>query len=157
MTAYDNAGNFELTRRVIMYDAASSVTVRVDTYLRVMSTAAMSNYLWQQNLNSVVVEWTDRYINTVHHSNKWLNAVGSYVDLKSEYDDLAGDRNTSAVDNVQGISIRLISICHDVHSCMLTFIFWRYLVFIIYKVNVLYKLMLENVNDLCALILLTAT
>lgn len=101
-SAFDKAGNYELARRLMIFDSTSTVSTMSNTHLRVTS-AATPDYLWQQSLSSVVISWSGRYVNTVHNNNKWLNAVSTaYPDLKSSYDDSTGIRNTAAIDNVLG-------------------------------------------------------
>ncbi|XP_046552072.1 uncharacterized protein LOC124261759 [Haliotis rubra] len=100
LTAYDRGVNHRSTRRILIYDGTSSVTTQANTSLRV-TTASSATSEWQTTSPSVTVDWTNRYINTVHHNNKWLLGVASLGDIGSGYDDNDGSRDTGDVRNPQ--------------------------------------------------------
>ncbi|XP_046572318.1 uncharacterized protein LOC124280399 isoform X5 [Haliotis rubra] len=108
LSAYDKGGNHRSTRRIVIYDGTSTVTTLVNTSLRV-TTASPATSAWQTTSSSVTVDWTNRYINTVHHNNKWLFGVASLGDISSDYDDNDGSRDTGEVRNAQGITRFLTS------------------------------------------------
>ncbi|XP_046543949.1 uncharacterized protein LOC124254116 [Haliotis rubra] len=103
LSAYDKAGNHRSARRIFMYDGTSAVTVQANKQLRV-TTASSATSEWQTTSSAVTVDWTNRFINTVHHNNKWLQRVASVAGLGSDYDDNEGDRRVSAISNVQEVS-----------------------------------------------------
>ncbi|XP_067663298.1 uncharacterized protein [Haliotis asinina] len=103
LTAYDKGGNHRSARRILMHDRTSTVTTQANTSLRVI-TASSATAKWQTTSSAVTVDWTNRYINTVHHNNKWLLGVASFGDMGSDYDDNEGDRTIAAINNVQGIT-----------------------------------------------------
>ncbi|XP_046562886.1 uncharacterized protein LOC124271770 [Haliotis rubra] len=103
LTAYDKGGNHRSTRRILIYDGTSTVTTRANTSLRV-TTASSATSKWQSTSSSVTVDWTNRYINTVHLNNKWLLGVASLGYISSGYDDKEGDRSVAAINNVQGVT-----------------------------------------------------
>jgi len=57
------------------------------------------------DIKSVTLEFKDRFYNTRHMDNRWLNAVKSYADVEPNYDDKYGKRTTQRIDNVNGMSI----------------------------------------------------
>ncbi|XP_046581226.1 uncharacterized protein LOC124288741 [Haliotis rubra] len=103
LSVYDKAGNYRRTRRIVVYDGTSTVTTRANKKLRVMTASAAAS-AWQTTSSAVTVDWTNRYINTVHHNNKWLLGVASLGDISSDYDDNEGSRGIGEVRNVQGIT-----------------------------------------------------
>ncbi|XP_046581225.1 uncharacterized protein LOC124288740 [Haliotis rubra] len=102
LSAYDKAGNYRSARRIMVYDGTSTVTAQANKKLRVMTAASAS--AWQTTSSAVTVDWTNRYINTVHHNNKWLLGVASHGNISSDYDDNEGSRGIGEVRNVQGIT-----------------------------------------------------
>ncbi|XP_046362872.2 uncharacterized protein LOC124139656 [Haliotis rufescens] len=103
LSAYDKAGNHRSARRILIYDGTSSVTTQANKKLRV-TTAASATSEWQTTSSAVTVDWTNRYINTVHHNKKWLQSVAPLADIGSGYDDKEGSRGVDEVRNVQGIT-----------------------------------------------------
>ncbi|XP_046562882.1 uncharacterized protein LOC124271765 [Haliotis rubra] len=112
LSAYDKGGNHRSTRRILVYDGTSNVTTQANTSLRV-TTAASATSEWQTTSSSVTVDWTNRYINTVHRNNKWLLGVASLGNISLDYDDNEGDRSVSAINNVQGLTRFLTSYKFD--------------------------------------------
>ncbi|XP_046557198.1 uncharacterized protein LOC124266448 isoform X2 [Haliotis rubra] len=108
LSVYDKGGNHRSTRRILIYDGTSTVTTQAKTSLSV-TTASSATSEWQSTSPSVTVDWTNRYINTVHHNNKWLLGVASVGDISSDYDDIEGDRSVAAIINVQGVTQFLTS------------------------------------------------
>ncbi|XP_067663255.1 uncharacterized protein [Haliotis asinina] len=103
LSAYDKAGNRRSARRILICDGTSAVTTRANTSLRV-TTASSATSEWQTTSSVVTVDWTNRYMNTVHHKNKWLLGVASLGDIGSDYDDNEDGRGVDAINNVQGIA-----------------------------------------------------
>ncbi|XP_048243311.1 uncharacterized protein LOC124141844 isoform X1 [Haliotis rufescens] len=103
LSAYDKAGNHRSARRILIYDSSSIVTTQSNKQLRV-TTASSATSEWQTTSSAVTVDWTNRYINTVHHSNKWLHGVASSGGVGSDYDDNEGVRSVAAINNVQGVT-----------------------------------------------------
>ncbi|XP_071087257.1 uncharacterized protein [Haliotis cracherodii] len=103
LSAFDKAGNHRSARRILIYDGKSTVTTQDKKELRV-TTASAATSEWQTTSSAVTVDWTNRYINTVHHNNKWLHGVASSGGVGSDYDDNEGDRSVAATKNVQGIT-----------------------------------------------------
>ncbi|XP_046365956.1 uncharacterized protein LOC124141846 [Haliotis rufescens] len=103
LSAYDKAGNHRSARRILIYDGTSTVTTQANKQLRV-TTASSATSEWQTTSSAVTVDWTNRYINTVHHSNKWLHGVASSGGVGSDYDDNEGDRSVAVINNIQGVT-----------------------------------------------------
>ncbi|XP_071084119.1 uncharacterized protein [Haliotis cracherodii] len=103
LSAYDQAGNHRSARRILLYDGTSTVTTQSHKELRV-TTASSATSEWQTTSSALTVDWTNRYINTVHHNNKWLQGVASLAGVGSDFDDNEGDRRVAAINNVQGVT-----------------------------------------------------
>ncbi|CAH1783330.1 unnamed protein product, partial [Owenia fusiformis] len=128
LTAVDNtghggsSGNVETARRLFIYDNNSVVDTVQHKPLKPISASqnftsgnSTSNKMchWQHNLQdesgkgeSVVFEWTDRFINRYHHMNKILGAVDNYQEreILPEYDDFdEGERTRSEIQNANAI------------------------------------------------------
>ncbi|XP_046571088.1 LOW QUALITY PROTEIN: uncharacterized protein LOC124279320 [Haliotis rubra] len=103
ITAIDKAGNFKSARRIMIHDGESQVETTPNTVLRAMSAAEISSWQWQWTSDSVTIDWNHRYINTLHHRNKWLERVLPVPNIDEEYDDQGYSRGVDQIPNVQGI------------------------------------------------------
>ncbi|KAL5006494.1 hypothetical protein ScPMuIL_015300 [Solemya velum] len=102
-SAFDQAGNFKTARRIILFDDVSKVSKQNTTVLRMVTASSAAGYRFLTSETSQLeVQWKDKFINTRHHTNKWLNAVSPYAD-PNIFDDNSGERTTSLVPNVNGI------------------------------------------------------
>ncbi|KAH3717275.1 hypothetical protein DPMN_060057 [Dreissena polymorpha] len=122
MEVTDNANNSIFTRRFALYDNVSSVTTNPLSVhgLHATSAAKETGYRWQMETKSVKLNWTDYFVNKVHHEKKFLNKIKKFPtlfdDLESigirnvkkfvfdSYDDTEGNRTMDAIPNVNGIT-----------------------------------------------------
>ncbi|KAH3716928.1 uncharacterized protein LOC127855528 [Dreissena polymorpha] len=122
MEVTDNANNSIFTRRFALYDNVSSVTTNPLSAhgLHATSGAKETGYRWQMETKSVKLNWTDYFVNKVHHEKKFLNKIKKFPtlfdDLESigirnvkkfvfdSYDDTEGNRTMDAIPNVNGIT-----------------------------------------------------
>lgn len=102
ITAYDKAGNSRSGRRLVISDEESKVETTTNSVLRVTSAAEASSWEWQWTSDSVNIDWENRYINTLHHGNKWLEAAIPVSNVDTVYDDNDFSRGVKHVPNVQG-------------------------------------------------------
>ncbi|XP_046571085.1 uncharacterized protein LOC124279317 [Haliotis rubra] len=87
----------------MIHDGESQVETTPNTVLRATSAAEISSWEWQWTSDSVTIDWNHRYINTLHHRNKWLERVLSVPNIDEEYDDQGYSRGVDQIPNVQGI------------------------------------------------------
>ena len=69
------------------------------------SASENTTYVWVvTDTNNVKITWTDKFINSRHVNNRWLNKVKTFAPSKeiSIYEDLYGDRTNNAIDNIRG-------------------------------------------------------
>ncbi|XP_067680773.1 uncharacterized protein [Haliotis asinina] len=104
ITAIDKAGNLKSARRIMIYDGESQVETTPNTMLRATSAAVMTSWEWQWTSDSVTIDWNHRYINTLHHSNRWLERVLPVPNIDMEYDDQGYSRGVAHIPNTQGIA-----------------------------------------------------
>nr|XP_034301655.1 uncharacterized protein LOC105322112 [Crassostrea gigas] len=103
-TAYDKAGNHKTSRKVILYDDQSVITQKPNKVTRVVTASSETSYVWVvQDTGTIVVRWTDRFINVRHENNRWLNKVNSHIAVEDKYDDHYGERQISEINNVHAI------------------------------------------------------
>ncbi|XP_067682774.1 uncharacterized protein [Haliotis asinina] len=103
ITAHDKAGNIRSGRRLLIFDVESKVETVPNTVLRATSAAQPASWEWQWTSDSVTIHWDNHYINTLHHSNKWLEAAVPVSNVEAVYDDNGFSRGVKPVPNVQGI------------------------------------------------------
>ncbi|CAG2234222.1 unnamed protein product [Mytilus edulis] len=114
MTAVDKAGNYMTGRGLFLFDDESVVDKQGDpTYC---STASEdTSYIWVvEDTLKVKVQFKDRFINTRHKHNKWLNRVRTYNPQKVIYEDLYGNRTNKPISNIHAIVDFQVSF--EVHS-----------------------------------------
>jgi hypothetical protein len=101
LTVVDNAGNEQSVRRIFIFDDTSTVTKDETTPVRVLSASPNTNYEWIVTSEpNLLVNWTSRFLNKLHHSGKWLNAVSAEHGIR--YDDHEGLRTIAGIPNVLG-------------------------------------------------------
>ncbi|CAC5360413.1 unnamed protein product [Mytilus coruscus] len=90
MTAVDKAGNYMTGRNLFLFDDESVVDKQGDpTYCPTASED--TSYIWVVvDTDKVKVQFKDRFINTRHKNNRWLNGVQTYNPSKVIYEDLYG-------------------------------------------------------------------
>ncbi|XP_038050910.1 uncharacterized protein LOC119724061 [Patiria miniata] len=113
LTTVDNAGNFRLSRRFVFFDDdPDDVTMQNNASVRLLSATKETDYEWLIDLDSsggmtsVVLDWTNRFIN-IHHLNQgFLKPIGSYVNatIDDDYDQNFGQRGRAAVPNALGVT-----------------------------------------------------
>lgn len=102
-TAYDKAGNHKTSRKMILYDDQSVITQKPNKVTRIVTASSETSYVWVvQDTGTIVVRWTDRFINVRHENNRWLNKVNSHIAVEDKYDDHYGERQISEINNVHG-------------------------------------------------------
>ncbi|XP_076117799.1 uncharacterized protein LOC143085385 [Mytilus galloprovincialis] len=114
MTAVDKAGNYMTGRSLFLFDDESVVDKQGDpTYCPTASED--TSYIWVvEDTLKVKVQFKDRFINTRHKHNKWLNRVQTYNPQKVIYEDLYGDRTNEPIFNIHAIVDFQVSF--EVHS-----------------------------------------
>ena len=84
LEAQDTANNSRYIRRFFLYDSDSTITKQtgINQRLFVSSASNVSDYTWQTNNitgpTTITLDWTDHYINQVHVSGGFLNAIQAY-------------------------------------------------------------------------------
>jgi len=79
-----------------------------------------TNYLWVvTDTNKLNFKFKDRFYNTRHKNNRWLNSVKKYPDVETNYDDKYGKRTTKKIDNVHGTSFLTVHLCEILQFKML--------------------------------------
>ena len=79
-------GNYELSRRFVLYDADDTeITTRPTYPLSVTSAAANTTYTWQVDVASsgdtqVSLDWAGHFINEVHHTNGLLKQIADFLE-----------------------------------------------------------------------------
>lgn len=102
-SAFDKAGNVKTSRKLILYDNLSIVTINNKRVTRVETASANTNFTWvSEDTTSVLVKWTGRFMNERHTHNMWLALVNPYHGIETAYDDHDGRRTVDEVPNVQG-------------------------------------------------------
>jgi hypothetical protein len=104
-TAVDKAGNYKTGRGLFFYDNISEVDLQeVNSKTKCFTASKNTSYEWVvQDTNTVKIIWPDRFINTRHKNNRWLNQVNTYApEGVSLYEDLYGNRTNVAIKNVHG-------------------------------------------------------
>ena len=117
----DNANMSEYTRRLVLYDPVSTITVnnQADSRLFASTASRESDFLWQLSTGSVSVNftWGNHFANLVHENGKLLNKVlpyprvlddggtrgEGYKRIGANLDDTEGDRTLEAIPNAHGI------------------------------------------------------
>ncbi|XP_063415906.1 uncharacterized protein LOC134697555 [Mytilus trossulus] len=114
MTAVDKAGNYMTGRALFLFDDESVVDKQGDpTYCPTASED--TSYIWVVvDTLKVKVQFKDRFINTRHKHNKWLNRVQTYNPQKVTYEDLYGNRTNEPISNMHAIVDFQVSF--EVHS-----------------------------------------
>ncbi|KAK3581576.1 hypothetical protein CHS0354_031922 [Potamilus streckersoni] len=104
LTCFDKAGNFKSTRRILLFDDVSVVSIQHQFWNLVLSATKETNYSWIIDRPSRIhVNWTNRFINERHHAMKWLNKVNPNVAVTADYDDMEGERTINLKTNVNAI------------------------------------------------------
>lgn len=102
-TAFDKAGNHKTSRKVILYDDQSVITLKPNKVTRIVTASSETSYLWVvQDTGTIIVRWTDRFMNVRHENNRWLNKVNSHIAVEDKYDDHYGERQITEINNVHG-------------------------------------------------------
>ncbi|CAC5360418.1 unnamed protein product [Mytilus coruscus] len=114
MTAVDKAGNYMTGRGLFLFDDESVVDKQGDpTYCPTASED--TSYIWVvEDTLKVKVQFKDRFINTRHKHNKWLNRIQTYHPQKVIYEDLYGNRTNEPISNIHAIVDFQVS--YEVHS-----------------------------------------
>lgn len=105
LTAIDKAGNVQHARRLLFYDNSSVIETHGNAPV-VINANPDTGYQWiSEEVESVEVTWPGRFINENVTTGKWLNEVKSDESVSRELDDsmTISTRNTSAIDNIDGI------------------------------------------------------
>ncbi|XP_052799140.1 uncharacterized protein LOC128230732 [Mya arenaria] len=121
MEVRDNANNSIIARRFALYDPDSTVTTNPSNLLGVHITTATpeTGYKWQSKTNTVRVDWTNFFMNKLHHNGRLLNRIKKFPTQFSDmekigvrnvakfvfdsYDDTEGARTKERIPNVLGI------------------------------------------------------
>ncbi|KAL3841827.1 hypothetical protein ACJMK2_019926 [Sinanodonta woodiana] len=104
LTCFDKAENFKSTRRILLFDDASVVSIQHQFRNLVLSATKETNYTWIIDRPSIIhVKWTNRFINERHHAMKWLNKVNPDSAVTADYDDMEGERTIYLKTNVNAI------------------------------------------------------
>lgn len=127
-TAFDKAGNHKTSRKVILYDDQSVITQKPNKVTRIVTASSETSYVWVvQDTGTIVVRWTDRFINVRHENNRWLNKVNSHIAVEDKYDDHYGERQITEINNVHGKGLcgffRMISKLENIIFLPLKFMF----------------------------------
>nr|XP_034314147.1 uncharacterized protein LOC105348718 isoform X1 [Crassostrea gigas] len=100
-SAYDKAGNYKTSRKVLLYDNISEVTFKPGKVTRVITASSETNYEWvTKDTQYVDILWKDRFLNHRHEINRWLNKVKLNKAVESRYDDHYGERQVDLIPNV---------------------------------------------------------
>jgi len=84
MIVHDRAGNYKITRRIILFDDNSIVDKKGDEPTVVQA----NDYFWiTEDSDRIDIRWPGRYINRQHHDKGWLNAVKDHAEVPRELDD----------------------------------------------------------------------
>ncbi|XP_056015772.1 uncharacterized protein LOC125675332 [Ostrea edulis] len=103
LTAYDKAGNYKTTRRLVLYDSNSHVSHNPLRVTRVQTGSEKTNYTWIVDNTAIVdVQWPKRFRNSLHDHNKWLDEVSINPHISEKYDDYSGWRPITKVNNIAG-------------------------------------------------------
>jgi hypothetical protein len=83
----------------------------VNSKTKCFTASKNTSYEWVvQDTNTVKIIWPDRFINTRHKNNRWLNQVNTYApEGVSLYEDLYGNRTNVAIKNVHGKYVEVCS------------------------------------------------
>lgn len=107
-SAFDKAGNYKTSRKVLLYDNISEVTFKPGKVTRVITASSETNYEWvTKDTQYVDILWKDRFLNHRHEINRWLNKVKQNKAVESRYDDHYGERQVDLIPNVHGKLISL--------------------------------------------------
>ena len=111
LIVFDWAGNHKSTRRICLYDNNSTVQLTGYTPNVTIATVESERKWINKEFSQLTIVWTDRFINTKHHVNGWLNGVEGLDDISRELDDTSGksERTTEKFHNIQGLYILLLA------------------------------------------------
>lgn len=103
LIAFDKAGNYKATRRLVLYDSNSHVSHNPFLVTRVQTGSPRTNYTWiVDNTTVVTVVWSERFRNVLHDHNKWLNEVMPNPVIPESLDDHGGGRSIKKINNMHG-------------------------------------------------------
>ncbi|XP_061181031.1 uncharacterized protein LOC133189645 [Saccostrea echinata] len=103
-SAFDKAGNHKTGRKVLLYDNISEVTTNPSKVTRVTTATKETSYVWvTKDTRYVDIMWRDRFRNSRHENNRWLNSVASTTGVESKYDDHYGERQSKEIPNVHAL------------------------------------------------------
>ncbi|XP_069118470.1 uncharacterized protein [Argopecten irradians] len=102
----DVANNVQQSRRFILFDNSSSISVDSTYKLYVSSATENTNYTWQTTHHDICVSWRDRYYNNKYVHFNPLRPIDSdgHGLISPAYDQTSGQLPVSGTSNVHGIS-----------------------------------------------------
>lgn len=110
LIAFDKAGNYKVTRRLVLYDSNSHVSHNPFLVTRVQTGSPKTNFTWiVHNTTLVNVVWSGRFRNALHDQNKWLNEVVPNLVIPESLDDHYGRRSIKKINNMHGNSYFIYS------------------------------------------------
>lgn len=110
LIAFDKAGNYKVTRRLVLYDSNSHVSHNPFLVTRVQTGSPKTNFTWiVHNTTLVNVVWSGRFRNALHDQNKWLNEVVPNLVIPESLDDHYGGRSLKKINNMHGNSYFIYS------------------------------------------------
>ncbi|XP_071123173.1 uncharacterized protein [Mytilus edulis] len=118
--AFDKAGNYKTGRTLFLFDDQSVVDKYEDKQTICSTSSQNTSYQWVvTDTDTLQIIWTDRFINSRHKDNRWLNEVQTFSPSAetSIYEDLYGKRTNKLINNQHGIVDFQVSF--QVHSPLL--------------------------------------
>lgn len=105
VSGHDIAGNTRVTRRYILYDTTSNLQLSQQHPMRIISGRSDMNFKWQNHLQYLQLNWTNRFYNTYHISNNRLKPIrpDGHGRLPCPYEQCSGELPVGGTKNVHGI------------------------------------------------------
>lgn len=83
----DHAGNMRFSRRLVLFDNSSTLTIEPSEPLVVTSAVPQTMYRWQNSTSDpIVVSGQGHFYNSHLRSNAWLAPVGNRFNVSQDYD-----------------------------------------------------------------------
>jgi hypothetical protein len=103
LIVFDKAKNKRFARCLVFYDNMSTNEVKSGKRIIVKQSSLETNHTWVSKDDlTLIVLWTDRFLNKRHKQHGWLNKVESLKHIAKEYDDIYGVRTVSQIPNIHG-------------------------------------------------------
>jgi hypothetical protein len=106
LTVKDNADNIREARRLVLYDASSTIELDSGLQMNAQTGVASAQYVWQDNNNEVIWRWDGFFYNSYYKVHDVLKPITQDTTRWSgDFEQLTGVLNVLGTDNIDGLVI----------------------------------------------------